>query len=486
MTVRIAVIGAGISGLAAATWLRKLDPAVHVTVFERDERPGGKIRTDRVDGFVIDGGPDAFLSAKPGGLSLSRELGLEAELIGPNPANKRSFVLSSGRLVPLPEGLSGLVPGELRPMFRSPLLSPQGKARMLLDLVLPPKPGNDDESLQVFVSRRVGSEMYERMIEPLLAGIYAGDGARLSLAATFPQLRTAERTHGGIIKGAVAQKREASRRQPQQQPSRGFLGFADGMSRLVDAAVARARASGTEVRFRTAVEAIEATGGDGFDLSLAGADGTAHERVDGMIVATPAWAAAPLLIDVAPEASRALASIEHVSSALVVVAFPESQLMRPLAGYGYVVPRVERRDVMAMTWVSSKWERRAPEGQVLVRGFVGRAGQEAALAGDDSALVRLMVAELNDVLNLDVTPTLTRVYRWDGGMPQYNLGHLDRVAAIEASLARVPGIRLAGNMLRGVGIPDCIVSGQEAATNLLAELRSLTEDTPSSVAATGA
>jgi oxygen-dependent protoporphyrinogen oxidase len=486
MTARIAVIGAGISGLAAATWLRKLDPDVRVTIFERDERVGGKIRTDHVDGFVIDGGPDAFLSSKPGGLSLSRELGLEHELIGPNPANKRSFVLSRGRLVPLPEGLSGLVPGELRPMFRSPLLSPRGKARLLLDLVLPPKSGDDDESLQSFISRRLGGEMYERMIEPLLAGIYAGDGAKLSLAATFPQLRTAEQTHGGIIKGAVAQKREAQRRKPQQLPARGFLGFADGMSRLVNAAAAQARANGTDIRLGAAVEGIQAAGDGGFDLSVVEPGRRLDERFDGVIVATPAWAAAPLLEQVAPEASRGLESIDHVSSALVVVAFPESQLTRPLDGYGYVVPRVEQRDVMAMTWISSKWEQRAPEGQVLVRGFVGRAGREAALAGGDASLVELMIAELKDVLHLDVAPTLARVYRWDGGMPQYNLGHLDRVATIEQSLARVPAIQLAGNMLRGVGIPDCVVSGQAAATNLLADLRALTAETPPRVAAAGA
>jgi oxygen-dependent protoporphyrinogen oxidase len=357
---------------------------------------------------------------------------------------------------------------------------------MLLDLVLPPKTGNDDESLQSFISRRVGGEMYERMIEPLLAGIYAGDGSELSLAATFPHLRTAERTHGGIIKGAVAQKREAGRRKPQQLPSRGFLGFADGMARLVDTAVERARTSGTDILFRNEVEDIEVAADGGFVLSIAGPGGTSCERFDGVIVATPAWAAAPLLTEVAPEAGRALAAIGHVSSGLVVVAFPEQQLTRPLSGYGYVVPRAEGRDVMAMTWVSSKWERRAPEGQVLVRGFVGRAGREAALAGDDASLVRLMIAELKDVLHLDVTPTLTRVYRWDGGMPQYNLGHLERVAAIEASLARVPGVQVAGNMLRGVGIPDCIVSGQAAATNLLAGLRAMAAETLDRTVVTGA
>lgn len=470
MSYRVAIAGSGISGLAAAIWLQKLEPSIAVTLFEQESRPGGKLLTERIDGFVIDAGPDAFLASKPGGLQLSRELGLEPQLITPNPDLRGSFVLRGGALEPLPEGLSGLVPSELRPMFRTRLLSPRGKARMLLDLVLPPRRGDEDESLQAFVSRRLGSELYERMIEPLLAGIYAGDGSLLSLAATFPQLRTAEQTHGGIIKGAVAQKRESQRRLPEQMPRRGFLGFPNGISTLVDAAVQHAQASGAAFHCSSPVMQVErAPSGPGFTIRASGH----QESFDGVIVATPAWAAAPLVRGVAPAAADALGEIDHVSSAIAVIGFPASQLTHPLHGYGYVVPRAEHRDLMAMTWVSSKWPGRAPEGQVLLRGFFGRAGQDAILAQDDDGLIEAMLLEMRGVLGLDVTPTLARVYRWDRGMPQYTFGHLDRIARLDAALARVAGIQVAGNMLRGVGIPDSIVSGQQAATNLLSELRAI-------------
>jgi len=468
MTRRIAVIGAGITGLAAALKLRALQPELDLVVYERGERTGGKIFTDRAGDFLVEAGPDAFLSSKRGAISLSHSLGLDDRMVSPRPEFRGSFVLNKGRLQPIPQGLSGLVPGELGPMVRSRLISPAGKARMALDFALPARRGVDDESLASFVSRRLGQETYERMIEPLLSGIYAGDGDRLSLAATFPQLRASEVTHGGILRGALAQKREAARRIDTPRP--GFISFDGGMSVLTDRAAEAVKASGTRIVLGTSCTGIARAGGRGFELSLETAGGTASESFDGVVVAVPAWAAAPLLAGVSPDASNALAAIEHVSSALVAIGFPESQLTRPLNGYGYVVPRVEHRAVMAMTWISSKWQDRAPEGQALVRAFIGRAGQQDALAGDDASLVAIALCEMQEIMGLTVTPTLTRVYRWDRGMPQYNMGHLERVRRIESSLDRTPGIRVAGSMFRGVGIPDSIVSGETAAANILADL----------------
>jgi len=346
-----------------------------------------------------------------------------------------------------------------------------GKARLAMELALPPKRGASDESLATFVSRRLGRETYERMIEPLLSGIYAGDGAKLSLAATFPQLRASELTHGGLVKGAIAQKKETAARGSGSALHSGFLSFDLGMSVLVDCAVEAARANGTQFEFGAVCTGIERDApGKKFRAALTRGDRESTEHVDGVVVAVPGWAAAPILRDLVPAASKALAEIDHVSNALIAIGFPESQLKRPLDGFGYVVPRIENRDVMAMTWVSSKWSNRTPTGQVLIRAFVGRAGQAAALHGDDQFLVQATLKELRDVLDLDVTPSLTRVYRWDRGMPQYNMSHLERVDRIEANLAKTPGIEIAGNMLHGVGIPDCIVSGETAAANLLADL----------------
>ncbi len=472
MKHRIAIVGAGISGLACAIRLRAIEPDLEIAVFERDERAGGKIRTEHIDGFVIEAGPDAFLSSKRGGVTLSHALGLEEQLISPVPENRRSYVLSRGRLVPLPQGLSGLVPTEIKPMFKSRLLSPIGKIRMAMELAIPPRTGPEDESLETFITRRFGSEMYERMIEPLLSGIYAGDGAKLSLAATFPQMRAAEVTHGGIIKGALAQKSEAATRQAGQVPQRGFLSFEQGMSVLVDSAVEAAQGSGTRFSFGSECTRLRKhPEGSGYRLTVRQGGKDIDQDFDGVVVATPAWAATSLLKEVAPPASEALARIEHVSNALVAIAFPDSQLKKPLDGYGYVVPRAENRDVMAMTWTSSKWDGRAPRGHVLVRAFIGRSGQASALSGNDQSLVELTLEELRNVLGLEVTPSLTRVYRWDRGMPQYNMGHLELVDQIESSTARTSGIEIAGNMLHGVGIPDCIVSGETAATNLLTDLR---------------
>lgn len=468
----VAIIGGGITGLAAAHAVCAERPDLDVTLLEQSERLGGKILTESVDRYIIEGGPDSFLSVKPRGVGLSRELGLEGQFIRPDEENAGSFVLSRGRLVPIPEGLSGLVPSRLGPMFRTPLLSPAGRVRVAMELAIRPKLGNDDESVADFIERRFGGGAYANMIEPLMAGIYAGDGRKLSLAATFPQLRATERTHGGIIRGAIAAKRELGRRQDAPGPKRGFLSFEGGMIELVRRLQESLLSAGATIETGSDVRSItRSADGSGFVLQVA-RDGQQRQRIcHGLILATPAWKAAELARQVAPTAAGALGEIPHVSNALVAVAFDSSRVSRPLRGYGYVVPRAEDRAVMAMTWVSSKWRGRAPDGKVLVRAFIGRAGQKRYLAGDDASLTRIALREIGDVLGISGEPELTRVYRWDRGMPQYNLGHLQRVAAITEDCTGVPGFEIAGNMFRGVGIPDCIASAEGAAARLLATMK---------------
>ncbi len=466
MGKHVLVIGGGISGLSAAHHLLASHEGIKVTLVERDTSLGGKILTVKKQGYTIEGGPDSMLASKPRGIGLSRELGLEDRLVSPIAANRRSFVLRRGHLHRIPEGLTGLVPTKLTPLAKSRLISPLGKARMLGDYVRRPAKGTEDESLESFMTRRLGGEVYANLIEPLMAGIYAGDGSVLSLQATFPQLRQAEREHGGLIRGVLAQRAKA----PAANGTRpGFITYETGLHELADTLSTDIRERGGQIRTGVAVSLLERAGG-GYRVTIDRDDGPEVIRADGVIVATQAWAAAPLLEGVDHRAAAALDHIPHVSSAIVALGFDDPAVADKLAGFGYVVPRTEKRPVMAMTWMSSKWPGRAPAGKALIRAFVGRAGQQEMLACPDEALVELVRRELRDVLGITAEPELRTVFRWENGMPQYTMGHLDRVATLERAVAGLPGLAVAGNMLRGVGLPDCIASGERAADKVASEL----------------
>jgi oxygen-dependent protoporphyrinogen oxidase len=462
----VLVIGGGISGLAAAHRLLSASTGTRVTLVEGDNRLGGKILTVDAQGYTLEGGPDSMLGGKPRGIGLTRELGIEDRLIGPNEGRRGSFVLRRGRLHPIPEGLTGLVPTKLGPLAKSSLISPAGKARLLADFLRRPRRDVDDESLEAFMTRRLGGEVYGNLIEPLMAGIYAGDGSVLSLQATFPQLGEAEREHGGLIRGVLAQRARAQAT-PGTRP--GFITYRDGLRELVDALATDIRARGGEIRLGVSVSLLERCA-NGYRVTLDRDDGPETERVDGVIVATQAWAAAPLFDGLDRAAALALEAIPHVSTAIVALGFDDPAVDARLNGFGYVVPRSERRPVMAMTWLSSKWAGRAPAGKGLIRAFVGRAGQQELLERPDDDLVAIVRAELAEVLGIEASPELVRVFRWEGGMPQYTMGHLDRVEVLESALARMPGVAIAGNMLRGVGLPDCIATGERAADKVAAEV----------------
>jgi len=468
----IAIIGGGISGLAAAYRLQQRDPSLRISVFEASDRLGGNIRTERVDGFIVEGGPDAFLANKPRGTGLAEELGLADDFVAPDPAKRGSFILRNGRLHRMPEGLTGLIPTKLRPILETPLISPKGKLRMALDFVRTAKKSDADESVSAFLHRRLGTEATDNLIEPLMAGIYAGDASQLSLAATFPQLRDAEQTHGGLIKGMLATKRAAEKAPANAAKRTGFLSFRGGMGQLIDTLADRIRAQGGEIVTSAPVRALAARAGGGYDLTVERDGRRTIVPADGVLIATPAWAAAPLVTPLATDVGMALAAIPYVSTALIALAFDARDMLIPnaLQGYGYVVPRREGRAVMAMTWLSSKWQGRAPEGQVLVRGFVGRSGQDALFAKSDDELITLVHREVEEMSGIHGEPTLRRVFRAAQAMPQYNLGHLERVGRIERGMVKLAGIELAGNYFRGVGIPDAIASGEAAAERLLSAL----------------
>nr|MBI2904898.1 protoporphyrinogen oxidase [Chloroflexota bacterium] len=494
---RIVIIGGGIAGLAAAHRLaphpRPSPPARppgvptelpvrrgerEVVLIESDSRLGGKIVTDRVDGFVIEGGPDTFLSLKPRGLGLCRELGLEDRLHGTNEKIRRTYVMRGNKLYELPEGLTGLIPSRFGPMAKTGLISPPGKLRMGLDYLIPPRSVNGDESLAAFVGRRLGRELYDRLIEPLMGGIYAGDGDQLSLAATFPQLRQTELDHGGLIKGMLASKRKAPAPRPGARQWAAFLTPTAGLAEIVEALAGRL--GGVDVRLGRQATRVEPAS-PGYTVQLENGETLA---ADAVIFATPAFATADLVADLDPDMAVALRGIPYVSTATVSVAYPLADIPRPLDGYGYIIPRAENRPILACTWTSTKFPHRAPEGFGLIRAFIGRAEtvetQHAAspLDGTDDDLLALVRDELRRTMGITAPPVLHRVFRWPKAMPQYTLGHLDRLAAIDKRLAALPGLFVAGNAYRGIGIPDCITSGEAAANQALTYLDTLAERIP--------
>lgn len=467
---RAAIVGGGIAGLAAAYRLRQIEPDLSVTLIESDTRLGGKIVTDRVDGFVIEGGPDTFLSYKPRGIGLCRELGLEDRLHGTNAKIRRTYVLRNGELYELPEGLTGLIPSRFGPMVKSGLISPLGKMRMGLDYFIPPRSENGDESLASFVERRLGREMYDRLIEPLLSGIYAGNGEELSLEATFPQLRQIELEHGSLIKGMLAGKRKeppTNGHRPGARKWSAFVTPTTGLAEIVEALAARL--SGVEIRLGTRVTRVS-TNSSGYVLKLT--DGESLQAA-AVILATPAYASADLVADLDPQLAGTLKSIPYVSTATVSVAYALSDIPHPLDGYGYIIPSAEGRSILACTWTSTKFPHRAPDGYGLIRAFIGRAGQEDVLDRSDADLLQLVQEELRTMLGITAPSMLHRIFRWPKAMPQYTLGHLERLGEIEQRSAHHPGLFVAGNAYRGIGIPDCIASGEAAAEQVRAYLRSL-------------
>jgi protoporphyrinogen/coproporphyrinogen III oxidase len=478
---RIIVIGGGIAGLAAAYFAVKkiqedgLD--ITVTLLEADDRLGGKILTERVDGYVIEGGPDTFLATKPWGLALARALGLEGRLHGTNPHKKNTYVMKGGRLTPLPEGLTMMIPTRFSPMLRTSLLSWPQKARMGLDFLLPPRSLNGEESLGNFISRRLGRAAYERLIEPLMSGIYAGDGDKLSLTATFPYLRDMETKHGGLIKGALAARRQMAARSNGRSIGKGssrsiFLTPTTGLAELVERLVSFLELAGAEVRTGAAVSRVTRHG-QGYQIEMQG--GEPIEAL-GIVLAAPSFAAGAILQDLDANLAAELNSIEYTSTATISMAYLESDLPRSLDGYGYVIPRREGRRALACTWTSTKFPHRAPEGKVLLRVFAGRAGQEDDIPWDDAGLVELARDEVYHTLGITAVPQLVRVFRWDKAMPQYNVGHSARLERIDRSLEAHPGIALAGNGYRGIGIPDCIHSGELAAHQVIESIREGTFD----------
>lgn len=461
LSPHVVVIGGGVSGLAAAE--RLAAGGARVTVLESGERLGGIVHTEREDGFVMERGADSVVAAKPATRELCARLGIADRLHGP--AVRGALVARGGRLRRLPAGLSGLMPTRLGPLATSRVLSARGLVRAALEPWLPAADADEaDESLEAFVTRRMGREAYERLVEPLLTGIYAGDGGRLSVSATFPQLRAVEREHGSLVRGLRARSRAAT------LPASPFLTLPGGMQELIDALERALRATGhVDIRLRAPARFVRGpqSGGAEGGAVVALEDG-GWLRADAVVVATPAPRAAALLAGLDAALAAEVGAVPHGSTATVTLAFDRAAVPHALDATGYVVPRVERRDVLACTFASSKWAGRAPADAALFRVFVGGAHRAELVERDDAALVALARAELAATLGVRAAPRLARVARWVRAMPQYELGHPERVARMARHLAARPWLALAGNAYAGVGVPDCIRSGHAAADRVLA------------------
>jgi protoporphyrinogen/coproporphyrinogen III oxidase len=479
--LRIAIIGGGIAGMAAAWELEKArsaGAAVDYTLYEAGPRLGGVLSSEIVDDVVLERGPDSFLTEKPAAAELCRELGLGEALLSSNDQARKTCIVVRNRLIPLPDGLMFLVPTRLIPTALTPLFSPLTKARMALELLHPPRPRNgEDESVASLVERHYGAEAVDRLADPLLSGIYGGDAAQLSARAVLPRLVEMESEFGSLTRGMLAAHRKMLARSraasngsglPASTPRPIFTTLQGGMQQFVDALGARLHAP--SVRLNSPVSAIERMAG-GWKVQA----GARAERYDALIVATPAWAAGVLLGAVDAKLGEELGAIPYSSSITVNLVCDEARLGPLPEGFGFLVPASEGRAIMACTFVHRKFLGRTPPGKAVLRAFLGGTRNEALLAESDEKLVATVRRELGEILSgsglsRGIEPEYTLVTRWRRAMAQYAVGHQQRRQRIADRVADLEGLRLAGNAYDGIGISDCIRLGRQAAKDLVATL----------------
>jgi oxygen-dependent protoporphyrinogen oxidase len=531
-TRRVVIVGGGISGLAAAhrvvTVASSSQTPVEVVLLEASPRAGGVVRTMRRDGFLLEAGPDSFISEKPEAVALAREIGLESKLIGTTRAHRRAFIVRGGRLRPVPEGFQLLAPSRLLPFVTSGFVSWRGKARIAFEMFVPRGGDADaDESLAAFVRRRFGQEALERIAQPLVGGIYTADPEQLSLRATMPRFIEMERNSGSVTRALLKARRRArhansTRRTGEVAPAsatnevdqtrgtsevdqtRGtsgaryslFLTFDDGVQTLTDRlASLLPRAS---VRLNTKVESLHFDeGARQWRLRLAAnqesmPDKTSQDpaqgetlTADAVCLALPAYASARLLRGTDDALASELDAIPYASTATVNLAFRRADIQHPLDGFGFVVPFVERRAMLACTFSSVKFDGRAPEHHALLRAFVGGALQPEMFALDEDAIVAAVLKDLRELLGVAQPPIFAHVEKWSRSMAQYTLGHINRVARIRERLTHFPTLQLAGNAYEGAGLPDCIRSGQRAADEIISQLGNHSDSQTSATRAQG-
>lgn len=462
--IRVAIIGGGISGLAAAFELeeqRRAGAQVEYVLYESTPRLGGVLRTELVDGCVVEAGPDSFVTEKPWAADLSRELGIGDQLIGSNDASRKTYILTRGRLVEMPDGLMFMVPTKIIPTGFSPLFSWKTKLRMTQELFHPPRAVDHDESVAAFVERHYGSEMVDRLADPLLSGVYGGEAANLSVRAVLPRFAEMERTHGSLGRAMLAARKKMSSA-PRKPAPPLFTSLKHGMQHLAETVVARL--SPSALLTNAMVQAIEPQADAGGWLVSAG---LLSDQVDRVIVALPALAASNVIRMASAELANELAGIQYSSSITVCLGYNREVRRSLPPGFGFLVPRSEGKKLLAATFVHNKFPHRAPEDRALLRCFFAGANAENVWPLRDAEIVSLVQNELQQIVGLRAEPLFVRVYKWKSAMAQYGVGHLERIERIERLRMQLPGLALAGNGYRGIGVPDCVRSGREAAKQVM-------------------
>lgn len=459
---RIAVIGGGISGLSATFSLeqnRRAGAPIEYVLYESRPRLGGVVRTESVEGFLIEAGPDSFLTEKPWAADLCRQVGLADQLITSNDAERKTYILIKGKLVGIPDGLMFMVPTKILPTFFSPLFSFRTKLQVAREWFQAPRKVELDETVATFLERHYGREMIERVADPLLSGIYGGEASQLSIRAVLPRFLEMESTYGSLGRAMLASRGKGK----SVAASPLFTSLKNGMQQMGDAVAIHLLPSA--VRLNTPVETIRK--GEANWFVSAGAESGIFDAV---ILAIPVPAAARLLQANSAELASDLSGIHYSSSVTVALAYDHQVRSSLPPGFGFLVPHSEGKSILAATFVHNKFPYRAPEGQALIRCFLGGTTNEGILQASEQEILQIVRNELRQILGIDSVPIFSRVYKWRSSMAQYGVGHLERLECIERLRNQLPGLALAGNGYHGIGVPDCVRSGISAVSHVLTAL----------------
>jgi oxygen-dependent protoporphyrinogen oxidase len=485
---KVAIIGGGIAGLSAAWSLekaRRAGSALEYRLYEASGRLGGVIRSETIDGCVIEGGPDSWLTEKPAAAALCRELGLADQLLPSNDHERKTYIVVRNRLIPLPDGLMFMIPTRLVPTAFTRLFSWSTKLRMAREYLVPPPPATEDESVATMTRRHFGQETVDRLVSPLLSGVYGGNASQLSVRAVLPRMVTMEQNHGSLTRAMLAARKKATVPPPpapgapglasetRDRPRSLFTTLRGGMRQMVDAIAAQLQPGA--IHLSSTVHSIARPKPDPRPSRLhAAPDNTwlietafGQEQFDGLILALPAWVSASLLRPLNAPLAEALAGVPYSSSITVTMGFNMADLSSLPPGFGYLVPATEKRSMLACTFVHAKFAGRTPAGKGVLRCFLGGSGNEHLLDETDAHLTEIVLQELSAILGLKATPNFVRIVRSRHSMAQYAVGHLERMLIVRHAVAAIPGLALAGNAYEGIGVPDCIRTGQQAAEAVL-------------------
>lgn len=462
---RIAIIGGGISGLSAAYTIeekRQSGTPIEYVLLESSPRLGGVLVTDRVDGCLVEAGPDSFITEKPWAADLCRKIGLGDQLIGSNDSERKTYILARGKLVVMPDGLMFMVPTKIMPTVLSPLFSWRTKMRMAAEWFHPPHKASEDETVADMVERHYGSEMVDLLADPLLSGVYGGEASQLSVRAVLPRFADMELKYGSLGRAMLAARKKIGGA-ANGPPKPLFTSLKDGMQAMVDALVARLDPNA--LKTSSPVQSVIQQD-NGWTVSA----GYQTDQFDAVIIATPTHAAAAVLQAADENLSRDLRDIKYSSSVTVTLGYDEKVRASLPPGFGFLVPRSAGHRMLAATFVHNKFPHRAPENRAIVRCFLGGARDEQILQASEEEILQIVRDELRQIIGLNAEPLFARVYKWKSAMAQYSVGHLERLQRIELLRQKLPGLALAGNGYSGIGVPDCVRSGAEAAGKILAEM----------------